>query len=302
MELAQAFCRFGSQVTALGRKDRILSKEDIDAARVVQAQMSFEGVRFALSIASFDSVTHVHDAETGTSSFRIRVSRTNGTTETFEVDQLLVATGRAPNVHNMGLEKAGVAYDRDGVRVDDYLRTTNPNIYAVGDVATRFKFTHVADFMARIVVKNALFFGTEKMSNLLIPWATYTEPEVAHVGLYPVDLDAQGIAYDTYVRRFEDVDRAILEDDDQGFVKIICAKGGDDILGATIVCSDAGDMISEISVAMRAEMGLGTLASVIHPYPTKAEAIRQAGDAYNRTRLTPTVKSIFRHLLRLRRS
>ena len=159
----------------------------------------------------------------------------------------------------------------------------------------------MADFTARLVIRNALFFGRDKFSSLLIPWATYTEPEVAHVGLYEKDLEERNQPYLTIQREFADVDRGIVDGETEGFVKIHVKKGSDQILGATIVGSHAGDMISEITVAMQAGMGLGKLASVIHPYPTAAEAIRQCGDAYNRQRLTPTVKSIFYRLMALQR-
>lgn len=226
----------------------------------------------------------------------------DGTTGSAEVDALLVATGRKPNVSGLGLESAGVEFDeRRGVIVDDNLRTSNGDIFAVGDVCTRYQFTHAADFMARLVIRNALFFGRGKFSRLLIPWCTYTQPELAHVGLYPRDLEEREIDYATFERRFADVDRAKVDGETEGFVRIHVKKGSDEILGATVVGEHAGDLISEIALAMRGEVGLGTLADVIHPYPTTAEAIRQAGDAYNRTRLTNTVKSLFRGLLALRR-
>ena len=230
------------------------------------------------------------------------VYQRNGAEYSLEVDALLIATGRKPNVSGIGLEAAGVEYDlRAGIKVNDNLQTTNRNIYAVGDVATHYQFTHVADFMARIVVRNAVAFGREKFSNLLIPWATYTDPEVAHVGLYETDLEARQIEYTTYSKEFEDVDRAVVDGHTEGFVKIHVKKGRDEILGATIVGSHAGELISEVTVAMQAGMGLGTLASVIHPYPTLAEAIRHCGDLYNSSRLTPTVKNIFHRLLALQR-
>ena len=165
----------------------------------------------------------------------------------------------------------------------------------------RTQFTHAADFAARTVIQNALFFGRKKLSTLQIPWCTYTSPEIAHVGLYERDATAQGIEVDTYMREFSDVDRAITEGDTSGFVKIHTQKGRDKIVGATIVARHAGDLISEVSVAMQAGMGLGRLASVIHPYPTQAEAIRQTGDAYNRTRVTAVVRRLFDFLLKLNR-
>ncbi len=296
MELAQSFQRFGSQVTVFSRQGSILPKEDPDAARIVEGSMRRDGVRFEFH-------TKYQRVECNGSDLPVTVVVAGRDGERrLEFDALLVAAGRKPSVDGLGLEEAGVEFDRRlGVVVSEKLQTTNSSIYAVGDVATRYQFTHMADFMARLVVRNALFLGRDKSSDLLVPWATYTEPEIAHVGLYEKDLQARGIEYTTIRRDFDDVDRAILEGDTAGFVKIHLKKGTDEILGATIVGSHAGDMISEISVAIHAKMGLGRLASVIHPYPTVAEAIRQCGDAYNRTRLTPTVKKIFNRLMSLQR-
>ena len=296
MELAQSFQRFGSQVTVFIRRKGILPKEDPDAALIVEKSMRRDGVNFIENI-KYKRI----ESYDGKSPITV-VVKENGADRKVVVDALLIATGRKPNVEGLSLEKVGVEFDRrSGVKVNDKLQTTNPNIFAVGDVASIYQFTHMADFMARTVIKNALFFGRDKVSSFLIPWATYTEPEVAHVGLYEKDLKECNIAYETYKREFDDVDRAILEGDTEGFVKIYVEKGSDKILGGTIVGGHAGDMISEISVAMRAKMGLGTLASAIHPYPTEAEAIRQCGDAYNRTRLTPTIKKILSRITSLRR-
>lgn len=296
LELAQAMQRLGSQVTVFSRSELILPKENPDAADIIMKSMLNDGVTFALN-SSYTRVEGRH----GEDEIRV-VLDDNGKEKVFAFDGLLVATGRKPAVSNMGLEEAGVEFDvRKGVTVNDNLQTTNPDIFAVGDVASRYQFTHMADFMARLVIKNALFFGRDKVSDLLVPWATYTDPEVAHVGLYEKDLEERGMAYTTFRRDFAEVDRAIVDGEEEGFVKIHVARGKGRILGATIVGSHAGDMISEISVAMQAGMSLGQLAGVIHPYPTLAEAIRQCGDAYNRERLTPTVKAIFHKLMALRR-
>jgi pyruvate/2-oxoglutarate dehydrogenase complex dihydrolipoamide dehydrogenase (E3) component len=185
--------------------------------------------------------------------------------------------------------------------VNDRLQTSNPRIYAAGDVCMKWKFTHAADFAARIVIQNALFLGRKKLSALTMPWCTYTDPEIAHVGLYECDALDRGLETDTFIRSFKEVDRAVIDGEEEGFVKIHVKKGTDEILGATIVARHAGEMISEISVAMAAKIGLGKLASVIHPYPTQAEAIRQCGDACNRTRLTPFVKKLFSRWLAWRR-
>jgi pyruvate/2-oxoglutarate dehydrogenase complex dihydrolipoamide dehydrogenase (E3) component len=296
LELAQAFQRFGSQVTVFSRSDKILPKEDPDAAKIVEDSLRSDGVTFAYNV-NYKGV----ESRGGKSPVSMIIEDDKGE-RTLEFDALLVATGRKPTVKGLGLGDAGIEYDeRMGVKVNDRMQTTNPNVYAVGDVASKYQFTHMSDFGARMVIRNALFFGRDKFSSFIIPWATYTEPEVAHVGLYEQDLEEQNIEFATFTREFSDVDRGIVDGETEGFVKVHVKKGTDQILGATIVGSHAGDMISEITVAMQAGMGLGKLANVIHPYPTAAEAIRQCGDAYNRSRLTPTVKKIFNRLMAFKR-
>jgi pyruvate/2-oxoglutarate dehydrogenase complex dihydrolipoamide dehydrogenase (E3) component len=159
----------------------------------------------------------------------------------------------------------------------------------------------MADSLARIVIRNALFFGSAKTSTLTIPWCTYSDPEIAHVGLYEHEAEKKGIAVDTFRIEMADVDRAILEGDDEGFLKVHVKKGTDRILGATLVSRHAGETISELTLAMTAGIGLGVIAKTIHPYPTQAEVIKKAADAYNRTRLTPTVKGLMEKLLAWRR-
>jgi pyruvate/2-oxoglutarate dehydrogenase complex dihydrolipoamide dehydrogenase (E3) component len=216
-----------------------------------------------------------------------------------EVDEILVAVGRAPNVEGLGLEAAGIAFDpATGVTVDDRLRTTNPRVYAAGDVCTALKFTHHSDFQARLVIQNALFLGRGKASALVVPRCTYTDPEVAHVGLTAEDAQARGRRIRTFVQELADVDRARLDGETDGFVKVHVAEGTDRIVGATIVASHAGEMLPELTLAVAHGVGLGRLARVIHTYPTQAEGIRKLGDAYNRTRLTPTVKRLFDSWLR----
>ena len=208
------------------------------------------------------------------------------------VDQLLVSVGRVPNVDSLNLEAVGVDFHAKGITVNDRLQTTNPMIYAAGDVCSPFQFTQAADFMARIVIQNSLFIGRKKSSALVIPWCTYTSPEIAHVGLYEHQAKEKSIAIDTYVQSFHDVDRAVLESEENGFVKIHVKRGTDQIVGGTIVARSAGDLISEVTLAMTHRIGLSKIAATIHPYPTQAEAIRKLGDQYNRTRLTPWVKSL----------
>jgi pyruvate/2-oxoglutarate dehydrogenase complex dihydrolipoamide dehydrogenase (E3) component len=199
-------------------------------------------------------------------------------------------------VQGLGLEAAGVTYDETtGIKVNDYLQSTNPRIFACGDVASKYKFTHMSDATARIVIRNALFFGRAKMSALTVPWCTYTDPEIGHVGLYESDARARGIKVRTFTQELSAVDRAVLDGETDGFVKVHVREGTDTIVGATVVAAHAGEMLSELTTAMAGGVGL---AEIIHPYPTQAEAIKKVGDAYNRTRLTPTVKRIFETWLR----
>jgi pyruvate/2-oxoglutarate dehydrogenase complex dihydrolipoamide dehydrogenase (E3) component len=293
-ELAQGFARFGAQVVLIESAAGILPREDREAAAVLRAALERDGVRILrdgrdLSVARGDGGIRWQLATAGREQEGI-------------ADALLVAVGRAPNVEGLGLEAAGVAYDRKGVRVDERLRTTNPKIYACGDVCSRFKFTHAADFMARIVIQNALFGGRRRVSELVIPWCTYTAPEVAQVGLTVEQARADGIAIDTFTLPLDRVDRAILDGEENGFVRVHVRRGTDRIVGATVVAAHAGDLIGELSLAMTAKIGLRGIGAAIHPYPTQAEAIRKLGDLYGRTRLTPFVKRLFRGWLAWRRS
>lgn len=289
-ELAQAFANLGSEVLLVEVAHGILPLEDRDAAEIVRESIQRDGVTLLCCGKELKL-----RREAG----QIRMSvESHGQQYDEAVDQLLVSVGRAPNVQHLGLESVGVEFDlRTGVRVNDRMQTTNPHIFAAGDVCSKYKFTHSADFMARIVIQNSLFKGRAKASALTIPWCTYTTPEIAHVGLYEKDANEQGIALDTYIQHFADIDRAILAGETEGFVKVHTRKGTDQILGATIVAPHAGDLISEITLAMTHGLGLKKIGSTIHPYPTQAEAIRKLGDQFNRTRLTPFVKSLFRKWL-----
>lgn len=285
-EMAQAFARFGSQVTLLEVMPQILIREDKDAAALIQAALIRDGVSLVLGC-------QITGVERDGQDKLLRVEK-DEQQEEIRVDAVLLGVGRAPNVEGMNLEAVDVEFDtRQGVKVDDRLQTTNPRIYAAGDICSPYKFTHMADALARIVIQNTLFVGRAKASALTVPWCTYTDPEIAHVGLYEHEAEKQGIAIQTFYQEMGQVDRAVLEGDTEGFVKIHTQAGKDTILGATIVTRHAGEMISELTLAMVGGLGLGTLARTIHTYPTQAEAIKRAADAYNRTRLTPRVKSLF---------
>ncbi len=285
-ELAQTFQRLGIEVTIIERSSQFLTREDPDAAKIIAGAFLRDGIDVRLNT----TVDRVRLTEQG----KVIHIKTDGEAREIVVDEILVGAGRAPNVDGLNLEAAGVKYDRrSGVVVNDRLQTTNPRIYAAGDICLAYKFTHTADATARIVIQNALFMGRKKLSVLTIPWCTYTDPEIAHVGMYEKDAKEKGVLVETFVRFLNEVDRAITDGEEEGFVKIHVKKGTDQILGATIVARHAGEMISEITLAMVGGVGLSKLANVIHPYPTQAEAIRQVGDAYNRTRLTPFIKSLF---------
>jgi pyruvate/2-oxoglutarate dehydrogenase complex dihydrolipoamide dehydrogenase (E3) component len=289
-ELAQTFQRFGCEVTMLEVAPQILIREDQDAAKLIESALARDGVRIVTN-CKIDGVE-----KRGTEKFLI--------TSTGEIaaEEILIGAGRAPAINDLNLEAAGIEYDRSaGVTVNDYLQTSNPHVYAIGDVASPYKFTHVADEHARIAIRNALFFGRAKASALIIPWCTYTDPEIAHVGMYARDAEKNGLKVKTFVQQLTEADRAVLDGETDGFVKVHVQEGSDKILGATIVASHAGDLISEITMAMKAGLGLGSIASVIHPYPTQAAAIKKVGDAYNRTRLTPFTKRLFERLLTWRR-
>ena len=284
-EMAQAFQRFGSRVSVFQCHPQILEREDGQAGRRVQDAFRRDGIRLHLE-------SRVFRVESRAGEKRVHLE-CNGRTRQVAVDEVLVAAGRAPNVEGLDLETAGVDYDRRrGVLVNDRLRTSNRRIFAAGDVCSRYKFTHAADALARIVIRNALFMGREKASALTIPWCTYTDPEVARVGLNRREASRQGIRYDLFVREFAEVDRAITDGEEGGMVSVLVEKGNDRILGATVVARHAGEMINEITLAMVGGLGLKTISRVIHPYPTQAEAIKQVGDAFNRTRLTPRTRRI----------
>lgn len=284
-ELGQAFARFGARVTIIESGPRLLPHDDPHAAEIVANALRGDGVHL-LTDARVDSAAPdgkgvilrgTHDGR----SMEVRASH------------LLVAAGRAPNVEGLGLEAAGIEHDARGVAVDERMRTSNPRVYAIGDVASRFKFTHAADAQARMVVRNALFHGRGKAADLVIPWCTYTSPEVAHVGITADEAAQRGDGVRTITIGLDDLDRAKTDGETEGFVRVHVKAGSDTILGATIVGPHAGDVISQVTQAMTARIGLGAIGATVFPYPTLAEGLRRAADALNRDRLTPTARRAF---------
>ncbi len=295
-ELAQAFARLGARVTLLDRGERLLEREEPEASAVVERALARDGVEVwhgaelrRVETRGSASVLHVRRGGAGGAS-----------DATLDTDALLVAVGRAPNVEGLGLEAAGVAHDpARGVAVDDRLRTSNPRVYAVGDVCSPLKFTHAADFQARLVVQNALFFGRGRASALVTPRVTYTSPEVACVGPTEAEARARGTAVDVVTVEMRDVDRAVIDGETDGFCRVLLARGTDRIVGCTLVGAHAGETISEVTLAITAKAGLGAIGRTMHPYPTQAEVLRKAADQWRRRKLTPRVQGLFARYFRL---
>ena len=283
-ELAQAFARFGSTVIVFDQVPRVLPRDDSHAAAIIQRHLEAAGVRFELDVVlerveQSAGGLHVHFGRNGDGGRRT-ASITGAT--------ILVAAGRAPNIEGLGLESAGIQAAKQGIIVNDRLQTTNRRVYASGDVCSAYKFTHAADAMSRIVLQNALFYGRRKASALVIPWVTYTDPEVAHIGVSETDVAKSEGRLQTITVELSEIDRAMVDDETDGFVRVHHERGR--LRGCTIVASHAGEMIGEVAYAMTHGGTLSALSQTIHPYPTLAEALRKAGDNFRRQSLTPNVR------------
>lgn len=288
-ELAQAFCRFGSTVTLLTRAERVLPREDADVSELLARQLRSEGVTL-VTRAEVHRIEQRHGKQVCFSS--------NGAEQSVSADEILVAVGREPNTEGLGLETAGVRFDEHGIGVNEQLRTSNRRVYAAGDVCSKLKFTHVADAMARVALENALFFGRKKLSAQLVPWCTFTDPEIAHVGVGEKEAYERG--FKSYTVPLADMDRALVDGEAEGFARIhVGARGR--IAGASVVAAGAGELISEIALAMTAGIPLGTLGRTIHPYPTRGEVWKRLADEWNRERLTPALRRLLGSFLALRR-
>ncbi len=284
-EMAQAFQRLGSEVILIERAARILPRDDSDAADIVQQIFLREGMRLLFNT----TITQV----TTQQKRKVIHYQRNGEAYHLEVDNILVATGRSPNVEGLNLDVAGVRYDdRSGVVVNDLLQTSNNDIYAAGDVCLPYKFTHAADASARVALQNALFLGRERASALLIPWCTFTDPEVAQVGLHEHEAERRGLDVATFTVDMSSIDRAITDGNTEGFVKVLVKSGTDQVVGATIVGHNAGELISHVSMVIAGGIGLKKLSEVVYPYPVLSEAIHKIADAYNLNRVTAPVKGL----------
>jgi pyruvate/2-oxoglutarate dehydrogenase complex dihydrolipoamide dehydrogenase (E3) component len=292
-ELAQAFRRFGSEVQLVNHSEHLLAKEDPLASAILLRQFQREGIHLHLG-------WKISAVEKMGGSIGVLLERGVEKTKLI-ADAILVAIGRRPNVQQLGLEAAGVEYTSQGVTVDDHLRTSNARIFAAGDVCSRHQFTHAADAMARIAVQNALFHGRRRHSDLVVPRCTYTDPEIAHVGLTPAEAHEQGVDIDTYRAELTEVDRAVIDGEEQGVALVHTRRGSGRIVGCTIVARHAGEMIGQMTLMLTHRLSLGKLASVIHCYPTQAEALKRIADQYQRTRLTPRLANLSAAWLRWRR-
>jgi pyruvate/2-oxoglutarate dehydrogenase complex dihydrolipoamide dehydrogenase (E3) component len=292
-ELGQVFARLGVQVTILQRPHTILEREDQDASELLVKRLEAEGVTVMTGAQAQVAARHGETTRVWVDIEGIR------TRHPIDCDMILVAAGRVPNVEELGLEAAGVAFTEKGVTVNEHLQTSQPHIYAAGDVAGPYLFTHVADSHARTVVRNILLpWWKSKREDSVIPWCTYTSPEVARVGLNEREAEQKGIPCDVWKQPLSELDRAIVESEAEGFAKVLTEKGSDRILGVTLVAERAGDLLHEFVLAMKAGVGLKTISGTIHAYPTYAEIARKVADAQQKSRLTPFAKKLFAWMYR----
>ena len=293
VEMAQAFHRFGSNVTLIDQAARLLPREDVEASEILAKQFEREGIQVRLD-------TRVRKVESSSQSHQLYLQGSSQD-EMLEADQLLLATGRQANIGDLGLDAADIRYTDQGVEVNQYLRTTNRRVFAAGDVTGDQQFTHAADMMARLCVRNAFFFGRQNWSKRCVPHTTYTDPEVAHIGITASEAARQGITIDTYRESFSQVDRAILEGTEGGQVTVHCRKGRGEVLGATIVGSRAGEMINTVSLLMSQKLTLGALSNTIHCYPTRSQVLQRIGDQFQRRRLRPWSAGLLKRIISWRR-
>jgi pyruvate/2-oxoglutarate dehydrogenase complex dihydrolipoamide dehydrogenase (E3) component len=288
-ELAQAFARLGSRVTVIEKHERLLPRDDADAAGILQAKFKDENISLILAAA----ISRVERSDAAKTVFL----RDNYGEQQIETDAILVAAGRAPNIEALNIPAARVVSDDQGIVVNDRLQTSNPRIYAAGDISSRFQFTHAAEALGRIALRNALFYGRKRASKLVIPWCTYTDPEIAHVGLTAQGTEGLGTSVETLTLSLEEIDRAVVDGETSGFLRVHSRKQDGAILGATLVSRHAGESIGELVLAMQRGLTVRDLSGIIHPYPTQAESIKRLGDLavmsqFKPPRLKPWMKNL----------
>jgi pyruvate/2-oxoglutarate dehydrogenase complex dihydrolipoamide dehydrogenase (E3) component len=284
-ELAQALARFGAEVFLIEALHGVLPDEERDAAEIVGRALT-EGDGVKLLCCSKE--VQISKAPAGAKRFTLQ---SHGRRYEAVVDEILVAAGRAPNLEELHLDAAGIDYSTLGVLVDARLRTSNPRVFAAGDVCSNYKFTHAADAMARIVLANALFHARRKVTGLVMPWCTYTDPEIAHVGWYEEAARAAGYDVASITEPVRHADRAMLDGETDGFARVLYQRRSGAILGATVVGRDSGELINELTLAITAKQRISIFSSTIHAYPTRAEVLRKIGDEYMRGKLTPVLRN-----------
>jgi len=273
IEMAQAFCRLGTQVSVIDRADQILVKEDKSMADDLMYVLQSEGVTFHLG-ASIEAVGNSEAKKV------VSLKTKEGKTLSLNADQVLVAMGRRANVSNLALEKIGIDFNPRGIMVDGRLRTSQKHIYAAGDVNGHFQFTHAAGYEGGIVVSNAIFHLPRKADYSLLPWCTYTDPELASIGMNEKSARAAGIDYSVWTETFDRNDRSLAEGNDTGKIKMILDKGEKPI-GIQILGPKAGELLCEWISIFNGKIRLSTLASAVHPYPTLSEINKKiAGNLY----------------------
>jgi pyruvate/2-oxoglutarate dehydrogenase complex dihydrolipoamide dehydrogenase (E3) component len=272
-EMAQAFAHLGTRVTILQDMPKFLPNEERDAAEILARSLARSGVDTLLNT----SVVGVRTV--GADKWIDAVS--NGIQYSIAVDAILMSVGRVANTAHLRLAQAGINCTPDGaVAVDDYLRTSNSDVYAAGDVCMEKMFANVAQASGRMAVFNAFAAGEHRVSRMIVPWCTFCDPEIAQIGMQVWDARRQSIPIKTFTIMMQDVDRAITDGRDDGFVKIHVRDGTDEIIGAAIVASRASEMINEVAVIMNAKIGMLKLSEVLHTYPAQSDAIRMAAVAY----------------------
>ena len=294
VELSQAFERLGAKVTIIQEQERILPREDPEVSESVARVLISEGI---------DIITNARFVKAGRSGNKKVVTATQGAQLlNFEADEIVLAVGRQPNIEGLNLEAAGIKYDKNGIKVDDYLQTSASNILAIGDVIGGYLFTHVAVYQAGVAVRNALVpVGKKKVDYRVVPWCTFTDPEAARVGLTPEDAEKQYKQVRIVKFPWAEIDRAQAENETTGFIKLVLAGKKDEIVGAHMVGARAGEMLGEIALAMQHNLTLNDILGTIHVYPTMNTGIQQAVfEAYLEGAAAASNRKIVRTVLSLR--
>ncbi|MFQ5571454.1 MAG: dihydrolipoyl dehydrogenase family protein [Rhodothermales bacterium] len=291
-EMSQAFRRLGSRVTVIDMLDTILSKDDPELTAMLRGVLEKEGVEYVLNAG-------VKTVSQGGGTIRVEVEQ-NGRRTVVEADALLMATGRRPNLKGLNLEAAGIAYTHRGITVNDRCRTNRRHIYAIGDITGRYQFTHMSEHMGKVAAANAIFKVPMKIDTKHVPWTTYTDPELAHVGARERDLKEKGVAYKVYRFPFTRLDRAVTDGETTGLIKVFARAWNGKILGATILGTNAGELIGEYALAMRNSITLRRISDTIHPYPTYGLGVRRVADQWYAQKQSPRLVRLLQKVFRYR--